>query len=75
MGRGKPKYPNKKLIELREKAGLTRHELAQKAFYSEVYISAIERNKTPLTANVAIRLAQIYGISPEEIRPRKEKTE
>ncbi len=73
MGRGKPKFPNKKLVELREAAGLTRYELAQKAFYSEAYISAIERSKTPLTANVALRLAKVYGVDVEEIRPRKEK--
>jgi transcriptional regulator with XRE-family HTH domain len=52
------------LISLRQKAGLTQADVAEKSGYEEKYISALERRKHTPTLTAVIQISQAVNVSP-----------
>jgi transcriptional regulator with XRE-family HTH domain len=53
------------LREAREAAGLTQERVANILGVSRSYICKLEKKVEPLTIEMAIRLARVYGVSPK----------
>ena len=56
------KIPGAKVRVLRQKAGLTQADLAQKLGISASYLNLIEHERRPVTAAVLVRLAQVLDL-------------
>src|SRR5258708_31987386 len=54
------------LADLREKAGLTQGEVAEKSGYEEKYIGALERRKHTPTLTAVIQISNAVNVSPLE---------
>jgi XRE family transcriptional regulator, regulator of sulfur utilization len=54
------------LADLREKAGLTQGQVAEKSGYEEKYIGALERRKHTPTLTVVIQISNAVNVSPLE---------
>ena len=54
------------LADLREKAGLTQEQVAEKSGYEEKYISALERRKHTPTLTAVIQISNAVDVSPLE---------
>ncbi len=55
------------LIKLRQKAGMTQAELGEKLNYSDKTVSKWERGESIPDAYVLMRLAQIYGLTVDDL--------
>ena len=55
------------LIKLRQKAGMTQAELGEKLNYSDKTVSKWERGESMPDAYSLMRLAQIYGLTVDEL--------
>ncbi len=62
-----PRLLGKKIKELRESAGLTQEELAEKIKVSRVYMGYIEQGRNAPSLEVLERVAKILKISISEI--------
>jgi transcriptional regulator with XRE-family HTH domain len=54
------------LADLREKAGLTQEQVAEKSGYEEKYIGALERRKHTPTLTAVIQISNAVDVSPLE---------
>lgn len=54
------------LAGLREKAGLTQGQVAEKSGYEEKYIGALERRKHTPTLTAVIQISSAVNVSPLE---------
>lgn len=54
------------LADLREKAGLTQGQVAEKSGYEEKYIGALERRKHTPTLTAVIQISNAVNVSPLE---------
>jgi transcriptional regulator with XRE-family HTH domain len=52
------------LADLREKAGLTQGQVAEKSGYEEKYIGALERRKHTPTLTAVIQISNAVNVSP-----------
>jgi XRE family transcriptional regulator, regulator of sulfur utilization len=55
------------LADLRERAGLTQGEVAEKSGYEEKYIGALERRKHTPTLTAVIQISNAVSVSPLEM--------
>lgn len=60
-------YAGTKLRELRRDLNLTQREFAQKLDVSLPYLNQMENNNRPLSANVVLGLAQVFGFDVTEL--------
>lgn len=58
------------LAELREDAGLTQAQVAERSGYEEKYISALERRKHTPTLTAVIQISDAIGVSAVETLKR-----
>jgi transcriptional regulator with XRE-family HTH domain len=65
-------YMTSKLKIERVKSGLTQGQVADKAFISRATLSRMESGKTEPTPDLITRLAQIYGISEDELTDKQD---
>lgn len=63
-----------RLRELREQKGLNQKQLAQVAGLDDALISHLERNRRGVTMDHARKLAQVFGITIDELllAPKRE---
>lgn len=57
----------KRIKEAREREGLTQEELAEYVDMSSAHISVIERGKKGLRLENLVRIANVLGVSPDEL--------
>jgi transcriptional regulator with XRE-family HTH domain len=57
------------LVELRQSAGLSQRQLAQRADLAPHTVSRIERGIHQPTDRVRLRLARALGVEPQDIAP------
>ena len=57
----------KRIKEAREREGLTQEELAEYVDMSPTHISVIERGKKGLRLENLVRIANVLGVSPDEL--------
>lgn len=60
-----PIHPGEYLRETLEELGLTQAELAKAIGVSPMRISHLVREERPVTADLALRLGQVFGQSPQ----------
>jgi transcriptional regulator with XRE-family HTH domain len=72
-GGGTPRNPKEPVVraafarvlaDLREKAGLTQRQVAEKSGYEENYIGALERRKHTPTLTAVIQISNAVNVSP-----------
>ena len=64
-----------RLLDLRKKSGMSQEELAEKLGISRQSVSKWERAESSPDTDNLIALAQIYGVSLDELLMGKEKLE
>lgn len=61
MAGSRPLYLGPRLRRLRREQGLTQQALADSLEVSASYVALLERNQRPITADLLVRLAKVYG--------------
>lgn len=69
MTRAKPNHPPNPIREARLRKGLTQLQAAAEAGYSLSHYAAIEREPRLITDRLAERLAIVFAVPREELRP------
>ena len=67
MGAGDDELPGSWLRRLRETAGLTQEELAERSGFSQQYISGLERGSRNPTIVSIFEIGQALGVSHEQL--------
>ena len=57
----------KKIAKLRAEGGMSQAALAKKVFTSQQMINAIEHDATKPSINLAVRIADVFGCSLDEL--------
>lgn len=58
-------YAHAKLRRLRREAGMNQVDMARALGISTSYANQIEQSQRPLTASVLLRVAEVFGVSPD----------
>ncbi len=62
MAETRPLYLGPRLRRLRREMGLTQHAMGEDLEISPSYVALLERNQRPVTADLLLRLARVYGL-------------